>query len=70
MKGRTEDRGGRPGISLDEVRCACERLQRQGRFVGPVNVRLDLGRGSYTTIEEHLRTLGFVSSKPTSRKKT
>lgn len=55
-------RGGRPGITLEDVRKACESLQRQGRVIGPVNVRLQLGRGSYETIQRHLRTLGF--SKP------
>jgi hypothetical protein len=49
-------------VTLEDVRAACESLKRQDRFVGPVNVRLELGRGSYETIQRHLRTLGF--SKP------
>lgn len=48
---------GRKGITLEDVRQACERLARQGRLAGPTNVRLELGRGSYETIVKHLRTL-------------
>lgn len=58
--------GGRKGITLDDVRQACERLKTQGRKVGPMNVRLELGgSGSYETILMHLRTLGY--SKPKRR---
>jgi hypothetical protein len=49
---------GRPGITLEDVREAVASLRRQGREVGPVNVRLELGRGGYGTITQHLRTLG------------
>lgn len=52
-------RPGPVGISADDVRLAALELQRQGRLVGPVNVRLELGRGSYTTITRMLRELGF-----------
>lgn len=54
--------GGRPGITLDDVRLACERLMHQERRVGPVNVRLEIGTGSYSTIQRHLRTLGYAES--------
>lgn len=52
---------GRKGVTLDDVRLACERLVLQGRAVGPINVRLELGgRGSYETITRHLKTLGVT----------
>jgi hypothetical protein len=52
---------GRKGITLEDVRAACERLVSQGRAVGPINVRLELGgRGGYGTITRHLKTLGFA----------
>lgn len=56
----TQDRrvGGRPGITIDDVRQACNELERQGRVLSPANVRLQLGRGSFTTIVAHLRALG------------
>lgn len=59
MKKKDKKRG-RPGITLDDVKAAVESLRRQGRHVGPVNVRLELGRGGYGTITEHLRTLGLA----------
>lgn len=51
-------RRGRKGITREDVRGACERLEEQGRTVGPTNVRLELERGSYETIMKHLRALG------------
>lgn len=50
---------GRPGLSLEDVRKACDALKKQGRNVGPTNVRLELGRGSFETIAKHLRALGY-----------
>lgn len=51
---------GRKGITIEDVRAACERLVLQGRTVGPINVRLELGgRGGYGTITRHLETLGY-----------
>lgn len=70
MKDVTKPRGGRPGITLEEVRAACARLEQQGRFVGAVNVRLELGRGSFTTIQRHLRALGYITAKPSIGKKS
>lgn len=64
MKETSSPRVGRPGISLDDVMQAAERLRKQGRKVGPVNVRLELGRGSYETIQKHLRRLDLTASKP------
>src|ERR1700733_7100769 len=37
-------------ISKDDVLSACERLANSGQFVTAVNVRNELGAGSYTTI--------------------
>lgn len=54
---------GRKGITLEDVQAACESLGRQGRKVGPKNVRLELGRGSYETITKHLRALGWTKGK-------
>lgn len=55
-------RPGPKGISADDVQRAVLALRQQGRFVGPVNVRLELGKGSYATITRFLRELGY--SKP------
>jgi hypothetical protein len=63
-------RGGRPGITLEDVRAATERLKEQGRLIGPVNVRLELGRGSYSTIQRHLSSLGYVNAMSAGHKKT
>lgn len=52
--------GGRPGITIEDVKRACDALRRQGRPVGPVNIRLELGRGSYSTIIRAMRTLGVA----------
>jgi hypothetical protein len=52
---------GRPGITEEDVRLACEELKAQGRKIGPVVVRLQLGRGGYQTIIRHLRNLGYGS---------
>jgi hypothetical protein len=58
----TKTRGGQNYITLDDVRDACIELLKQGRKVGPFNVRLELGnRGSYTTINKHLEALGFTT---------
>ncbi|MDM0018035.1 DNA-binding protein [Variovorax saccharolyticus] len=62
-------RPGPKGISVDDVKKAVEALQRQGRFVGPVNVRLELGRGSYATITRVLRELGLSVSSQTRKDK-
>lgn len=55
--------GGRPGITVDDVKRACEALRQQGRPIGPVNVRLELGRGSFTTIVRALRALGLMPTR-------
>lgn len=59
---------GRPGLTLEEVLKACEALKTQGRKVGPTNVRLELGRGSFQTIGKHLRALGYAPTLRTRRK--
>ena len=55
-----KNRGERPGITVEDVKRACDALRRQGRPVGPVNIRLELGRGSYSTIIRAMRTLGVA----------
>lgn len=60
--------GGRPGVTLDEVRLACGRLEQAGRIVSTLNVRLELGTGSHTTIQQHLRALGYPTTTRASRK--
>lgn len=54
---------GRPGISIDAVAAAVERLHRQGRAASPTNVRLEMAHGSYSTLTAHLRALGVQESK-------
>ncbi|WP_224005126.1 DNA-binding protein [Cupriavidus pinatubonensis] len=50
---------GRKGISQVDVVRACVALLKQGRRLGPTNVRLELGRGSMTTVSRHLRRLAL-----------
>lgn len=54
-----EDNMGRHGITLVDVVRACLALRKQGRKIGPNNIRLELGRGSMTTISGHLRRLAL-----------
>ncbi|WP_080296058.1 DNA-binding protein [Burkholderia pseudomallei] len=68
MQQQQRNRGGRPGITVEDVKRACEALRQQGRPIGPVNVRLELGRGSYTTIIRALRALGFTKIGERKRK--
>ncbi|AVK72215.1 hypothetical protein BJN34_0160 [Cupriavidus necator] len=68
MKQQQRNRGGRPGITVEDVKRACEALRKQGRVIGPVNIRLELGRGSYTTIVRALRTLGLAPARGVKRK--
>ena len=66
---KKEGRGrGRPGITLEDVRQACEALKQQGRVIGPTNVRLELGRGSLETVTKHLGTLGYPGTRPARKK--
>ncbi|WP_409519956.1 DNA-binding protein [Pulveribacter sp.] len=55
-------RRGRKGITREDVQRACEALNAQGRRIGPTNVRLELGRGSYGTIVRILSELGSVGT--------
>lgn len=50
---------GRKGITSADVVRAYVTLLKQGRTPGPRNLRLQLGRGSYTTISQHLRRLAL-----------
>ena len=49
----------RKGITSVDVVQAYVALLKQGRKPGPTNLRLELGRGSYTTIAQHLRQLAL-----------
>ncbi len=60
---KTKRKRGRPGLTLQDVQGACERLQAQGRPIGPTTVRLELSRGSYETITRHLRALGYPGGR-------
>jgi hypothetical protein len=50
---------GRPGITIVDVARACIALKQKSRRLGPTNVRLELGKGSMTTISRHLQRLAF-----------
>lgn len=50
---------GRPGVTMVDVARACLSLRQQRRRLGPTNVRLELGRGSMTTICRHLQRLAL-----------
>lgn len=50
---------GRRGITAADVVRACVVLRKQGRRLGPTNVRIELGTGSYETIVRYLRLLAF-----------
>lgn len=63
MEKSSHARGGRPGITLEDVRLAADNLTRQGRIIGPTNIRLELGRGSFNTIQRHLRALGIGTKR-------
>ncbi len=58
---------GRKGITLVDVVRACISLRKQHRRLGPSNVRLELGRGSMTTISNHLKTLALRDIQKESR---
>lgn len=51
---------GRKGVTPAEVVAACVQLKRQRRAVGLRNLRLELARGSYSTIAKRLRQLALV----------
>lgn len=50
---------GRKGITSADVVQAYVALLKQGRKPGPTNLRRELGRGSYTTISQHLQRLAL-----------
>lgn len=50
----------RPGLSAADVVRAYVALLRQGRLPGPTNLRLELGKGSFSTIAKHIERLAFV----------
>lgn len=51
---------GRKGVTPADVVAACVTLKRQSRVVGLRNLRLELARGSYSTIAKCLRQLALV----------
>jgi hypothetical protein len=51
---------GRPGVSKAEVVRAYVALKKQQRAPTLLNLRLELGRGSYSTIGAHLASLKLV----------
>lgn len=50
----------RPLVRPADVVRAYTSLLKQRRNPGPFNIRLELGRGSYSTILRHLRMLALV----------
>ena len=54
---------GRRGITAVDVVRAYVALLKQGRAPGPQNLRLELGRGSYTTIAKHVERLALRHSQ-------
>jgi hypothetical protein len=48
------------GITMVDVLRATVALRKQGRVAGPQNLRLELERGSYSTICRHMRRLALV----------
>lgn len=50
---------GRHGITTVDVVRAYVALLKQGRLPGPQNLRLELARGSYTTIAKHVERLAL-----------
>lgn len=57
---------GRRGIGPADVVRACVALKRQRRSVDLRNLRLELARGSYSTIAKYLRQLALVEIKEDS----
>lgn len=60
----------RKGITSADVVQAYVALLKQGRTPGPRNLRLQLGRGSYTTISQHLRRLALQQVAAQARRAT
>lgn len=63
MNLKQKNKSGRPGITVSDVARAYQALREQGRPIGPVNIRLELGRGSFSTIVRGMRELGLASSR-------
>lgn len=58
----------RKGITGADVVRAYVELQREGRAPSLLNLRLQLGRGSYSTIARHLRTFAFAQLPAAARR--
>lgn len=48
------------GITGADVARACIALKLSRRRISAVNIRLELGRGSYSTISKHLKRLALT----------
>lgn len=53
----------RPGITGADVVRAVIALKRQGRDPSIVNLRLEIGKGSYSTIADRLESLALVGRR-------
>lgn len=53
----------RKGIGLTDVVIAVISLKKQGRRPTPTNVRLEMGKGSFSTITRLLRKLALVDTE-------
>jgi hypothetical protein len=58
---------GRPGISKVEVVRAYVSLMRQGREPSLQNLRLEIGRGSFSTIAAHVASLALAQKGVSGR---
>ncbi|WP_432258016.1 DNA-binding protein [Cupriavidus sp. TMH.W2] len=54
---------GRKGITQVDVVRACVALMKRGRRPAARNIRLELGKGSMTTIHQHLRRLALRDAR-------
>ena len=57
----------KPALTLVDVARACVSLHKQRRTFGPINLRLELGRGSYRDISRYLRRLALIDRRARQR---
>jgi hypothetical protein len=62
---------GRPGITKEDVICAYVNLLKQGRVPKPQNLRLELQRGSFSTIAKRYDELALrhVAYRPPTQRR-
>ena len=58
-----EENMGRRGITAADVVAACVSLKRQRLLPSLRNVRLELGRGGYGTIQKYLGLLALIDTR-------